>query len=429
MKHQLFLFCLIVGCLCLSCDSKHDFENEFKNYFVKYYGENGDQEAVDMVLNSDGTVFILGTTENVPGEKRIILFKVNDRGEVLWKKVMGGGADVRSELPQDLEIDVDGNLLILTNMFFGIDPFTNEGLYDFKVIRVKPSGEAIDSVVFNNNAGQWKTQFLRSITPFENGGFAVTGNSTDESVYTEPQALTDFEDIVTLVYDRDLQLSDWLFQTPGEQYGSGVKVFKEREDLFYVFTYSDRKLDSHASANSNFNVFKTNEFGIPDGDANNNNSSGIDGKAEVLKDVCKVPTALGGGFFEFGTSKSSLDAASGSLYFCRRSQNLTKMDEGYIGNLTGNLSAVSISPAVVNEGFLIVANEQTTSGSTIRLSKLNLSNQAVWSINVGSFNKNNQGAKVIELPSGRILLLGTIELETQRKISLIKLNRNGELLN
>jgi hypothetical protein len=48
---------------------------------------------------------------------------------------------------------------------------------------------------------------------------------------------------------------------------------------------------------------------------------------------------------------------------------------------------------------------------------------------MGSFDKSSEGASVAELPDGRIMILGTIELETQDKIGLMKVNSQGEFLN
>jgi hypothetical protein len=63
------------------------------------------------------------------------------------------------------------------------------------------------------------------------------------------------------------------------------------------------------------------------------------------------------------------------------------------------------------------------------LIKTNLNSEEQWSVNMGSFDQNSVGASVLELPDGRILVLGTIELETQNKIGLMKVNSQGEFLN
>lgn len=432
ITNWLFLFAWVI---LFACDTKGDFENEFKNYFIRYYGADGDQEAVDMHVNADGTVLILASNETTPGFKRIMLIKVDKNGEVLWEKMYGGvtpGVDP-SEGPQDLELTTDGKFLILSNMYYGNNPSNNEGIFDFKVIRVNDKGEKIDSMVFGNNNGLWETQFMQSITAISDKRFIVTGNSTDESSYSESiQPDVDLEDLVTLGFDSTYtQLASLIPNTPGEQVGSGIKVFENPNASanrdFIWFCYLDQKPASHSSENKNFASYflSINGSYIDIGEARFSGSGTSD---EVLASVCQVPSALGGGFFEFGTSYPIASPTESSLYFCRRTADLSKTREGVI-NIAGNLTAVDAMPAPASDGFLILANEKIATGTTIRLAKINLSGTELWSANFGSFGRSNSGAKVTELSDGRILVLGTVQLETQKKIALLKVNRNGQFLN
>jgi hypothetical protein len=176
----------------LSCDTKKEFEEDNKDYFIKYYGEDGDQRAVDMVVNADGTIMILANT-TVPGNsQRILLIKTDSEGNILWQKKFGSELDllnreIISENAQDLEPTADGNYLILSNMYRGVDVTTNENLYDFKVIKMNAEGDSIGGMEFGNNEQKWTTQFIKSITALSNGGFIVTGNSTDESIAVDPE--------------------------------------------------------------------------------------------------------------------------------------------------------------------------------------------------------------------------------------------------
>ncbi|HEY3404801.1 MAG TPA: hypothetical protein VGK59_15535 [Ohtaekwangia sp.] len=435
------LFILTLLCIAFACDTGGEYTGESEKYFIKYYGEDGEQEAVDFHINDDGTVLILASTVTPSGFKQILLIKVDDKGNILWQKKYG--TPNVNEGPQDIEPTVNGGqFLILSNMFLGTDPSTNEGKYDFKVIRIEEDGTKIDSMVFNNNGGDWETQFMRSITPISNGGFVTTGNSTDETIF-DPDKVppsVDLEELIILTFNSDY--SQYLSQnpvSPGEQFGSGIKIFEDGNDAdrFFWFCYLDQKPASHEAENSNFATFSfglSGQLEVPPPGSESAVFSGVDGTDEILVSVCKVPNSLGGGFYELGTSRSSSTATSGTLYFSRRGPNLTKTSEGFVLNkegnpLGGNLSAVDVAPAKVVEGFLVLANEQTSTGSTIRLTRLTSSSREEWSTNFGSFGRFNSGAKVAELPDGRIFVLGTIALETQKKVALIKVNRNGEFLN
>jgi len=434
LRNSVVLFLLLSWS---SCDTKGDFEGDFKNYFLKYFGEDGNQFAVDMHVNDDGTIMILGRSETPVGPKRIFLVKTDSEGNVLWTKKFGGypGFPSDDEYPQDLEAIGDGNFYILTNVLLGKDISTNEDIFDFKVIRVSGDGDRIDSLVFGNNNSKWSTQFAHSLTVLSNGGFAIAGNSQDETLYGEPTASLpppDIEDIFYLAYTTNytvmwnsVEFNDPYAISLGEYEGSGVRVFEKNLNEFYFFAYSDG-LDGTPgdTYEPNFNTFYGSGNGLPLGPVR---FAGRKTTYDVLASVIELPGPLGGGYLEIGTS-SSLTGTFGELYFSRRTNSLSPVNEGTV-NISGDFSAAAAAPSITSDGFLILATEQLPGGTTIRLVKTDLAVREIWSANFGTFNKENTGAQVTELPDGRILVLGTVELETQKKIALIKVNQNGEFLN
>ncbi|WP_333820870.1 hypothetical protein [Ohtaekwangia sp.] len=433
MKLKLISICALLF-IVLSCDTKKEFGQETAPYFVKYFGEDGDQEAVDMVVKKDSIIILANT--NTPGNSQRIMLIITDlNGNILGQKTLGNGKDTRgrniSEIGQDIEPTADGNYLVLSNMYRGIDPATNENLYDFKVIKVNPKGDSIGGMEFGNNGDKWTTQYIHSITPTSDGGFVVTGNSTDETIAVDPGLPPpDLEDIFSIGFKSDFKTIAWTtleLGTPvgstGEHFGSGIKVFEAATNKYYIFSYSDRQLLGATDFESNFEVITFSGNGIPLGFADNAGKATSD---ETLAFVAKVPAVLGGGYYEFGTSVSqNASTSAGQLYFCKRSENLIKQSEGTI-NVSGQFTAVSVTPCVVSEGFLLLATEKTTAGTTVRLIKTNLNSEAQWSVDMGSFDKLSKGSSIAELPDGRILILGTIELETQDKVGLMKVNANGE---
>ncbi|HEY9049066.1 MAG TPA: hypothetical protein VIN08_24365 [Ohtaekwangia sp.] len=437
MKLKLISICAYLLVFFSSCDTKKDFEEETKKYFIKYYGEDGDQEAVDMVVNGD-TVMILVNTTTPGNSQRILLIKTDLDGNVLRQNKLGNGKDSQgraiSEIAQDIEPTADGNYLVLSNMYRGIDAATNEDLYDFKVIKINANGDSIGGMEFGNNDGKWTTQYIHSITPLSDGGFVVTGNSTDETIAVDPGLPPpDQEDMFSIGFKNDFKTIAWTtlelgtpIGTTGEHFGSGIKVFEASSNRYIIFSYSDRQLLGATDFESNFEVMTFSGNGIPLGFADN---SGKETSDEILASVAKVPSILGGGYYEFGTS-IPLNASSnvGQLYFCKRYDDLSKKNEGTVSSVSGQFTAVSVTPCVVSEGYLLIANEKTTAGTTIRLIKTNLDSEEVWSVNMGSFDKTSKGACAVELPDGRILVLGTIELETQDKVGLMKVNAQGEFL-
>lgn len=442
LRRNSYIFLGLLAVLC-ACDTKQDFEGGFQNYFVKYYGEDGNQDAVDMVVNADGTALLLGNTQVLGRNKRMVLMKVDARGEMLWQKRYGA-MDGNDENAQDLEPTADGNFLVLSNTLYGTDPSTNDNVYDFKVLRVRGDGSVIDSMYFGRNNGKWKTLFAYSITALSNGGFTVTGNSADESIYLDPDSDSDLEDLFALGFNSDFTRA-WTTvedaippdeegrgQSLGEHIGSGIKILEKSPSEFYWFTYSDGLWSTQGDTQyeSNFNTWRLNPDGLSNAEVM---FSGDPVRREQMVAAIQVPAALGGGYYEFGTSAINNGIvvnpeAWGDLYYCRRNSTRGLIDEGVVRGLSGSFLAHAVAPAVYSNGFLLLGHEKTTLGSTIRLVQVDMASTPRWTVTFGAFDKNSRGAAVAELPDGRILLLGTIELETQRKIALFKLNAQGELL-
>jgi hypothetical protein len=152
--------------------------------------------------------------------------------------------------------------------------------------------------------------------------------------------------------------------------------------------------------------------------------SGTEGKDEVLKHVIKDPFT--NGYFELGTS-TSLPATSGNLFFARRTGSFDIINQGVIQGLGGSYSAVGVAPCTKSDqGYLLLANETLITGSNLKLVKVTQACVLQWAVNFGSASNQSNGAAVVELSDGRILVLGTIELETQKKIALIKVNGQGK---
>lgn len=441
MQQRISTYLVLFLVFIFACDTKSDFEGEFQNYFIRYYGEDGDQEAVDFYRHADGSIVILGTTEQTVGVKKILLLKTDPNGLLQWQIKAEGEEGTLTELPQDIEPAPDGGYWVLTNMLMGVDPVTNENIYDFKVLHVTPNGEIDFTFIYGNNAGKWKTQFARSITPLSHGGFAIVGNSTDENISQDPDgyATPDIEDLFAIGFDASYAILWTLINdgseaqgdetgTPGEQIGMALKLFEVTPSEYHLFAFSDH-VQQVVGTSTNFNAFHLDAFGAVYGEAG---MAGVGtNNYEVLNAVCAVPAARGGGYYEFGTSKTSLSDPAGTLYFCRKRSGLNSdyQIEGPIIGISGTNVAVDATPSLIDDTFLLLANDITSSGSSILLSKVTEDGQALWSVHLGTTLRRNEGKRIAEFADGRILVLATIELATQKKIALMKVNQRGEFLN
>jgi len=96
--------------LIVSCDTERSFSVPEENYFVKFYGEEGEQEGVDFVVNPDGTIVMVGNTERPGVLSQIYVVKVDANGHELWNKKFG--LPDKSDWVKDVELHPDGRIVI-----------------------------------------------------------------------------------------------------------------------------------------------------------------------------------------------------------------------------------------------------------------------------------------------------------------------------
>jgi hypothetical protein len=85
---------ILIFALLLSCDSASNLELPEDNYFLKYFGNDGNQKGVDVEVDSEGNFYLLGSTDSLGGntegkERQIILIKTDAKGDLIWQKYFG----------------------------------------------------------------------------------------------------------------------------------------------------------------------------------------------------------------------------------------------------------------------------------------------------------------------------------------------------
>src|ERR1044071_1656539 len=101
MKSRVLIILLlsVVAIAFHSCDS--DLNIDKPKDFYKYIGVDGNQTAVDMVVDAEGNSFILGSSSAttidgvaVTGRgQQLYVVMANTSGEVVWQKDYGEGGD------------------------------------------------------------------------------------------------------------------------------------------------------------------------------------------------------------------------------------------------------------------------------------------------------------------------------------------------
>ena len=234
LKYIAGIVIIVLGAtvVILSCATEGTVDPKYKDHFVKYYGGDGNQVAKDFVVNSDGSIVMVGTSIEANGDTtRIYLVKVDAEGNVIWSKKLGTGR----ESARDIDVFAAGSTfenhyMILSNC----TRFESDSI-DIKVLVVDESGVAVDSTIFNLEAplpeiygAYLMSAFGHSLTALSDGGYVIAGNIDSAALRGDgpDKSYDDVKDRLSVRYDQNLNLINptWLTSFGGEPFAMAVKI-------------------------------------------------------------------------------------------------------------------------------------------------------------------------------------------------------------
>ena len=416
------LFAVCCGFACTYCDTAANVDDPDKFTFVKFYGRDGDQTGVDLEVLDDGSIMLLGNTRTTSA-KRIYLVKIDALGNVIWDRVLGGIADVAI----DIEPAGDNFVILARTELSASD-------HDFKLLLIDDQGLKLDSTV-QGYAG--KKEDPRSITPLQDGGFVVTGATQyDEDPNFNPPDPDAYANVFHWRCDSRFNFvnAKWrnLFGDKSE-FDGAVKAFEVSNAAirFYVCGFTSAPHFGKSGSNLNLRYYGLSDDGEPPSQVG---YAGDYTQNTTLNAAIREPAELGGGYFQLGTRANTSGTVTMHVTKLRPQLTFTDQDrllDKEIDIIPRPLEAVAAATVVAGapQGYLLLAEELRNLGTkNISLTKIDQRGTVAWSISLGSEEENDEAAAVSELPDGRILVLGTVEIgDNQSKMTLFKLNSDGRL--
>ena len=387
---------------CASCET--DGPDDYKNYFIKYYGGDGNQEAKDFVVNDDGTIIILGTSIESSEVTRLYIVKTDPEGNVLWQKKIGS----ESESAQDIELITAGadagNVVLLSNVK------KNEA--DSTAIRltiVSQNGDSLKSKYFDFLA----SQKAKSVTPLDDGGLYVGGNTTDtDAAKNTFLTIPDVEDALIIKFESDWNNYD-IEQIGSSSITAVVQIIKQPNSIIFA-SYSDELLGAETFYESNF-VFRKIEN-------NNEITLAVEDPSRVSEFLVGISKGLFGDYLSTGTQQ--VESGVTRIYAARINSGFTTVLEQ--GIVVGPNRGEAVSVTRSKDGnFWIVGNEVLAGGRNIWVGKIGTQLNVTNTYRFGAANNDDTASGIKELENGDLLILGTMELVNQKKIALIKIKADG----
>lgn len=402
------LLAALVAVLFYACDTERNIAPVFKAFFSKYYGEDGNQTAVDLAVSNDGSLIMLGKSESQTNPvARSFIVKTDGEGTVLWQRQLGGD----DEEPVDVEIDSQNDILVVSNI---------RGT-SIRITRISQSGAGIDSMVIAHESGVKLVG--TAITEVADGSFLITGYAGPELVIDFNLQRADVDDL--LIYRVDPGFDDipeMMVERGGEHVGKIVKLFQSQTTgpiRYYTFGDSDRPFNEGATFRRAFEVNQLNDFFVATQPV-----PGPAGDEQVARQAIEMTVGAERGYLVVGTSgQAGFTQIFLAQYVDARPDLLMRFSKV----ISNPRPAEGISVAYGDqETMFVLADElQDNNNHDIYLVKLASDGSKLGELRFGSIEGDDLAAAVRVLPDGRVAVLGTIALETQKKMMLTLLSPQG----
>ena len=419
MKRLIF-FGFIIS-LAFSCDTEKNIEPREDSYFLKYYGGEGDQEGVDMVVNSDSTFLLFGTTRLPAQTTQLYLVKADARGKVIWEKTYGGPYD---EEARDIELTSSGDYVIVANTK------TSNGDKDIMIMTISRDGVKLDSSGYSLNSSTVKLDEVANSVTETNDGFIVAGYTNNVNPKPNPvPGAPDLKDALSVRFlNNPLQVypNKWVFVSGAQSSDETTKIFEVSPNVFYMFGFTNNT----TSLAYDYWYYGIGGGGISVGDIKIPYLGN-----EIATKAILNPATIGGGVI-MGSSINSNGDSSIYMVKLRSPLKFTLQSGGDIESIQVISSTLSLAGASIcssqSSGYFILSDQRSKGGnSDIALTRVGNNLIQEWtqptSLVFGGICEDKAGA-VAELGDGHIMIIGTIRTgdECESKMALIKVNKDGK---
>lgn len=415
---KIFVLIVVLGIFC-SCDTPEELQRNETDYFLKFYGNDGDQTGVDFIMYDDGTFVLVGNSqESATSDLQIYVVKINQKGEVLWQNTYGSNA--RNEEAKDIELLKNGELIIVGNS----KPKNTTTQSDVYLLKLNQDGGFVDSI-----RQETRTSFENVISVTE----VTTASDSSELIVAGSISGTSGNpldtDAMHMRFKIDKNLNklkrvselEWKTRPTFSSFGlpgveSATKVVQYDDNTFYVFGTSNQL------GKSDFWYYSLSDK------ANAPINSTLIGKSDQDEVLTSVTLS------KDQTSVVLAGTRQGSIVTV-----LLRFPLLPISTFTSTDLKLSLKPseggqysqprlAIGQNSYWIAAQK----ASDIVLARTNVDGNSIFGERLFGESLSSQSGAVAELPDGRVVTIGTMALggegtNNQQKMVFMKLNSNGRL--
>lgn len=394
---------IILFMILFACDTESSIEPYYEQYFIKYYGLEGDQVGVDLLVNDDNTFLLLGSSMTTNGNSQILLTKADELGNEVWSYTYG---EPQNEYAKSVILGPSGMILIAA-----VVEESDGGKTNGKIFKLNAEGILLDSAYIGTDGFD---DDINGITLTQNQELIVVGSTENVLAPGGSNTWDIFSIRMTLELD-ELPLSSWRRFYGYNEQDYGVQAFEKTDGSFLFFGTTNRFTQDNSQQDGfNMFVFPTDNTGIVSG------AERYFGTLDNQESIQMIRTS-DGGFAMIGTTTS---ASGGNSIFISRIRSNNDFLNAFPLSVNTNIKGSSIAES---SGDYIISGTIDSNGTTdIYLARVSSTGLIKWENSFGGADFDVAG-KVAALNDGSIVTVGTVELESQTKMCLIKTSNLGLL--
>jgi hypothetical protein len=425
---------LVTFILIASCKVTPKIALDESGTFYKMLGGALDEKAHDVVETPDGGFMVAGSTkilviDEASGsevEKEVTYVSRTDKyGNVIWKKQYAGqAAKAILQAP-------DGN------WFVGLDSLvvvsSTVSHTDYALMKIDNNGNPLWVQKYSNSVEPNRTEVVKKIQMIE-GEIYIVGNAVrklpDETELNSVVIIATNLDGVEVKRQEYGSLTIPTANTPADKRPTSANnaIIDPISNLKFLVTIGSTLKQGDDKINSSLIIFRRETIVSIDAPEFGGGGDDVGESIQLTRDngyvICGTTNSSGNGGKDMFVIKLAFQReADGRPYPINNTTISWNKTFGGGGDDEGK----SIYPTS-DGGYLLLGNvATTTAGTDIHLIKLDAFGNQVWEKFFGG-TRNDQAKFVKELSNGDILILGTISFENNDMITLIRANKNGELV-
>ncbi|MDH5597545.1 MAG: hypothetical protein OEY34_00385 [Cyclobacteriaceae bacterium] len=393
---------ILFNILMFGCDTEKNLNPGSQDYFIKYYGEDGNQVGKDLYQVSDGYI-LLGTTKKGIDSYQGVLAKTDFQGNQQWIVEFGGLSD---DFPNSVIEASDGNLIVSSTLQY------NTGESDIMLYRFSNAGGLIDSMIYVLPGSQMAGEVVNTV----DGGYIVTGTS---SALGDNNFISLRTDQVLTVFPDSLWRKELGFNDLVEDIGVGINIINDT--TFVLFGSSNTiPQDGETGALGGYNAMaiEINNYGEP------NSGRNLFGTL-LNQNVSEVIKTSNGQFMIVGTTELATNQYD--IFVQLATSKYVDLPMVNVNLSTGN-NIKGKAVAESNYGLYYVLGEVIINNRTnIYIAKVSPLGEVVaeriLGTNPSTSSFSDEASKgIIGTPDGGVIFLSTFNLENQTKMALVKMS-------